>query len=236
MSQIVRGVILESKEFHSIDVLDNNEAQKLKAESEKYQWQAFENFGNGLFDISYQAFTLSVIAKAQGHHIRENLVSEEITELKTKYSNQWKDKQICVIQGMSHRDTYRIFKRDNPQVKTSRSFLLKDRFAFPLIMESKSRLLHGSVENREATLKREFLSQFVIFPRILNTSSNEDLVFENANKIARSLTLGELESIFTQLSDIQKFVRDMPFTARHSYVEKHVEIIGQQIVESHPQI
>ncbi len=236
ISQTIRKIILEGKEFHYIDILDDNEAHKFKDDSDKHRQQAVGDFITGNFDTSLMAFNLALIAKWQSHNIRENLVSEQIAELKAKYANEWKGKQIGVIQGVSHSNTYRIFKKDNPSIKTSRSFLKPDRFVFPLEAESKRRLLHGSVEDRELTMKRSFLFELVIFPYIYSTGLDVDTSFDNAHKTARSLSKIEIESIFTQLSDIQKFAKNLTYTAKLLYVDKHTEILAQQIIESHPQV
>ena len=233
ISQIIRKVILEGKEFHYIDILDNDEAHKFADDGNKYQHQAFKNFQDGNFGTSFELFHLAIIAKAQSHNTRENLVSKQVSELTTKNAARWKGKQIGVIQGMSHSKTYGIFKRDNPTIKTSRSFLKEDRFVFPLHNETKKRLLHGSTQDRELTIKKSFLFENLIFPHVYSTSVVKDSNIENIEKISRSLSNDEVDSIFKRLSEIETFAKTLPNPAKQSYLYKHLDILAQQTIESY---
>lgn len=233
ISQTIRRVILEGKEFHYIDILSDDESHKFIDDKKNYQKLASNNFFEGNFDISFQLFKLAVVSKAQSHNARENLVSEQISNLVSKHATEWKDKQIGVIQGMSHSRTYKIFKRDNPAIKTSRSFLREDRFVFPLQIEAKKRLLNGSVEDRELAIKKEFIHEFLIFPYVYSTDT-KDFDYENTEKIARSLNRDEVESIFNHLSTIQNFAEKLTTPARQVYVGKHLDTFAHHIIESHP--
>ncbi len=235
-NQIIRSLILEGKEFHYIDVFDNDEANTLRRESRTLRKLETDYFCQGKFDLSFVYSKKATIARAHSDFAREEVVSKQIEDLRTKSSKKWKNKTICVIQGQNHSRTYHIFKRDYPSVESSRTFLEDDVFVFSLTTEAKNRLLAGSPESREIAFKRSFIAQNVLFPR---SDSDQDIGerIEISDKIARNLSTTEIDEIFTSLTMIQQFIREnfsnMPDLATF-YALKHAEILGRQIIEKHP--
>ncbi|QQG41426.1 MAG: hypothetical protein HYV90_04695 [Candidatus Woesebacteria bacterium] len=152
--------------------------------------------------------------------------------MKTK--KKWRGKSVCVVQGEEHTRSYHIFKKDNPTIQSSRTFLNEGRFSFDLEFEVEKRLSVGSHEDRELALKRLFITRLVLGTVIRGVTTE---TIEKKDKLARSLESDEVDKIFERLAEIQKYVHeeehDTPNLVK-VYVFKQVQILGQQIIEKHP--
>ncbi|KKU09660.1 MAG: hypothetical protein UX13_C0034G0007 [Candidatus Woesebacteria bacterium GW2011_GWB1_45_5] len=197
----MRNIIDSGKEVRYIDFAgDSKIAKKVKVVDDNFE-KALSLFWSGCFDLAYEKHKAAILENTLLLRIRDPYVAGQIRELIDSNTSRWQEKKIAVIQGAYHAETYRIFKRENPRIPSSRTFMA-DRFVFGLEYEAGLRLLRGNGDI-EGLIKRDFISNYLIY-KLGRPEKAKLESFVLREKVVRAMTDAEVESVFEELAAVQK--------------------------------
>ncbi len=236
LSQIMKGAILEGKEIHFVDIPENHDTNKTQNEELSYLQKSYDCFFEADFKGSLLHLRNYILADGESGQLREKIVVSQIENLLQKNQTKWKNKSVCVIQGMNHVKSYHIFKNRNPGVSSSRTFLNGKRFSFLLEHEARQRLNAGSKEDQKLSIERLFISRLILPALITDENINEKN--KKTDELARMIGRDEINTIFKKLTEIRRDVKSELHMNNpeyiKAYINKRVELLAQQILEQHP--
>lgn len=229
--QIAANAIANRKELYIVDTTPEGPGTAEKAESDNSRDSAEDNFFKGNFKESFEQFKKYLEMQTAFNQIRDRLVADQVKSLLAVHGEEWYGKTIAVIQGMHHTRTYHHFKKEKPEISSSRLFPEKNP-TFLLTHEAEAQISRANpgVENlvQKLYLERFFVSRFLTF------KSPQDLL--KADNFVRSLGQDEIDSIFTRLFAMDEFIhssQEQEPVFLYSYISKHLKDIRDELSEKY---
>jgi hypothetical protein len=240
-SKIAANVIKYRKEMYMVDSPPGGPGHNESETSEQDSNMSLKEFIRGRYDSSFNFFRKSINEKVLSIQIRDRLVTDQLKKLLKDNEEKWRDKKVVVIQGMIHTGTYHMFKREEPNIPSSRKFP-DNNFTFILDQEVVNRIKRGESNITNNLLKKLYILRFILGPSLVGQNIFQkdffDLSYQKVSAFTRKMDPEYVDEIFKRLVSIEDFTHQYTndeerLNFQYIYATTHIQEIGSELIEKY---